>query len=109
MIYEERVQDDGAVFWTMYDYDSLGRLALTMYPDGLTLHYAYDRDPERISAITYSGADVVIVAADGSMSTVPAPWGGVASDITYDPAGQVASYRLADGSVVTLSRNLAGE
>jgi len=69
------------VFTLAHDYTNIDALAQTTYPSGLVVAY----DPDALGRATHVGS--------------------FASNVTYHPSGQVASYQLANGVTTNLALN----
>ena len=105
---------------TTFGYDSLSRLTSTHTPNGITVTYSYDNRDQRTQTVYSVGGNIVYTFdGDGYLSsmvdsvggtqtygydglnrqTKVTPPGAAAVTVTYDPAGNVATYTDAAGKV----------
>jgi RHS repeat-associated protein len=103
----------GTVYWTSYDYDSLGRLTEQDAPVDTT------QPTGRITRIEYSGVDVLITdplsaittrsyTVLGQLSAVTDPGTGVRNRYTYKPFGELESVTDAADRTSTWDYNARG-
>ena len=99
---------DGRGNRTSYDYDGLGRLARTTYPDGTFETNAYDADGNRTASRDRAGRTTTYVYDAFNRIVRTTRPDGTSLQTTYDAAGRVSAKTDARGNTTRFEYDAAG-